>query len=100
MVVSHETYLGFRWVYFRMCSVVFWAALIANFLPDSRYLTKSPRARNAYEFIVDYVALFALNFRANLPSLEREFMGFKRRVRHAYRNWRQRKVDKSVPEDK
>jgi hypothetical protein len=37
---------------------------------------------------------FALNWRERLPSLNRQFPGFRRMLRHAYNNWRQDRVDK------
>jgi hypothetical protein len=88
--------LGVRWVFFHVCFVIATSSLLANFLPDIRYFRNHPRFQLVYSFFVDYVALFALNFRTNLPSLDQEFMGFRRRLRHAYRNWRQRTADRAA----
>ena len=86
-------YLNLRHDLWRVCAFVAFNALLANFLPDSRLLRKHHRARYLYEVFVDLVAGFGLNWRTSLPSLDQEFMGFKRIFRHAYRNWRQDRID-------
>ena len=45
-------------------------AFAANFLPSSKRLEQWPRLQKAYEFAVDMVSLFSLNWRKRLPSLE------------------------------
>ncbi len=87
--------MGFRYVFFHACAVVAGASLLANLLPRESLLEKRPKLRKFYGFLVDYVAFFALNLRADLPSLDQEFLGFRRHIRHAYRNWRQDRLDKA-----
>ena len=76
-----------------ICVFVAANALLCNFLPPSALLQNHPRARYCYEMLVDLMAGFALNWRERLPSLDREFPGFRRMLRHAYRNWLQTKLD-------
>lgn len=82
--------------FFHICAFISANALIANFLPDSNKLRNYPRIRYAYEVLVDVVAGFSLNWRTCLPSLDAEFIGFKRTARHIYRNWQQTRQDKKL----
>ena len=84
---------GLRWVFFHMCAWVFWSSVIANLLPPVKNFSRHPRWCWWYEFVIDLVAFFALNIRADLPSIEVEAMGFRRKIRHGYRNWQQRRID-------
>lgn len=71
----------------RVCLFIVANALLCNFLPPSVLLKRHPRLRYGYEVLVDLMAGFALNWRERLPSLDREFPGFRRMLRHGYRNW-------------
>jgi hypothetical protein len=46
-----------------------------------------------YLFVIDFIACCALRIRVDQPSLDKEFMGFKRKLRHAWRNWQQERKD-------
>jgi hypothetical protein len=85
MTLMHDL----RHDFFRICAFVAINALLCNFLPPSLLLRCYPKTRYCYEVLVDLMAGFALNWRERLPSLDREFPGFRRMLRHAYRNWRQ-----------
>lgn len=85
----------------KLCVVVAIASLLANFLPPMRWLRlKLRRNRNVdlycyfYSWIIDIIATIALNFRVQLPALDREMMGFRRIVRHRIRNLRQNRIDR------
>lgn len=86
--------LGLRWVYFHACELIAFCSLLANLLPHEKRFARFPRVHWWYVFLVDYIALFALNIRANLPCIELELFGFRRKIRHGYRNWRQRRMDR------
>ena len=45
-------------------------AALANCMPSSQRFCRHPRIKLAYEFVVDVIAFFALNWRKRLPSLE------------------------------
>lgn len=77
----------------RVCMFVSANALLCNFAPPAELLAERPRLRYAYEMLLDIMAGFALNWRERLPSLDREFPGFRRMMKHAYRNWRQDRSD-------
>jgi hypothetical protein len=76
-----------------VCAFIAGNALLCNFLPPSLLLRNYPRLRYAYEMLIDLMAAFALNWRERLPSLDREFPGYRRMLRHAYRNWKQTQFD-------
>lgn len=94
--VQRIIYLELRHGLFRLCVFVSCNALLANFLPSAEKLWRYPRAQRAYGVFVDLVAGFGLNWRAELPSLDREFFGFRRKVRHGLRNWKQNRIDRRV----
>jgi len=79
---------------FRVTAFIAGCAFIKNFLPSSRMFSSIPRLCWWYELFVDVVSLFALSWRAQSPSLEMEFLGFKRTTRHAIRNWKQGRLDR------
>lgn len=79
----------------RVCVFIAANSLLCNFMPPSELLSEQPKVRYCYEVLIDLIAGFGLNWREQLPSLNREFPGFRRMMRHAYRNWLQRKLDKS-----
>jgi hypothetical protein len=89
--------VALRHDFFRVCVFIAANALLCNFLPPSELLRSRPKSRYCYEILVDLMAGFALNWRERLPSLDREFPGFRRMMRHAYRNWRQNRVDACPP---
>ena len=64
-----------------MCMWVACASFVANFLPNKKRLDAWPRSQHVYVWFIDFVAFVALNFRVCLPSLQQEFMGFRRRWR-------------------
>ena len=80
----------------RVCIFIAANALLCNFLPPSLLLRNYPKTRYCYEVLIDLMAGFALNWRERLPSLDRQFPGFRRMLRHAYRNWRQTKVEEDA----
>ncbi len=87
MIHHGPVYLGFRHV---VRSVAVWVAfnsLLANFLPNEKRFLQWPRVCRCYVWLVDFVAFNALNFRACLPSLQQEFMGFRRSVRRKVHGW-------------
>ncbi len=96
-------YLDLRLDFYRVCEFVAINSLLANFLPshgwvDRVCISHAPeKMRHSLNFtyclLVDIIAGFGLNWRTHLPSLDQEFIGFKRTVRHKYRNWRQAKTD-------
>ena len=61
--------------------IVMCASVLANCLPRESRLRRWPVLREMYSVLVDFVALLAFNWRVELPSLEREFFGFRRRSR-------------------
>ena len=80
--------------FYRVCAFIVANAFISNFWPPAELLSNHPRLQYWYETIIDLNAGFALNWRERLPSLNRQFPGFRRMLRHAYSNWRQDRVDK------
>lgn len=88
-----EIIFGIMSIFYHLCVVISCASLVANFLPNARFLNHYPKIQAFYLLLVDWIALLALNFRADLPSLDKEILGFKRKFRHAYRNWKQNKKD-------
>lgn len=77
------------------------ASLLANFLPDADRFQRWPRVHGCYVIFVDLIALVALNLRADLPSLDEEFMGFKRRGAAWVRNKRElRRMRRELQERK
>lgn len=72
---------GFVWVMYRMSILVAVSSLVANLLPNAERLNKYPRLKQCYLFLIDYIAFFALNWRAQLPSLEQEMLGFRKHVK-------------------
>ena len=70
--------MGFRYLVRSYCVVVACASLLANFLPPAKWLKRWPRTCHVYTFLVDVVAFVALNLRLCLPSLQQEFLGFRR----------------------
>ncbi len=59
------------------CCWVAAASLLANFLPRQSAFDRWPRVKITYGYLIDVVAFMALNFRACLPSLQQEFLGFR-----------------------
>lgn len=94
--MERTTYLVLRHDFFRICSFIAINAFLCNFLPDSAKLARWPRIRFAYEVLVDLMAGFALNWRVRIPSLDQEFIGFRRTASHAYRNWQQSRMDRDT----
>ena len=68
--MNHFLYVDLRHDLFRLCAFVASNALLANFLPNERRLRHWPRVCQAYTFLIDVVAFFALNWRKRLPSLD------------------------------
>lgn len=91
-VAQHLLLEDLKWV----CVFIAANALLSNFMPPTVLLRRYPRLHWAYCLLVDLVATFGLNLRTSLPSLDMEFMGFRRAFRHAYRNWQQTKSDKAT----
>jgi hypothetical protein len=92
--MSHsQTYLYLRSDLRTLCLWIAGSAVLANFLPPAALFRRHRRFCALYVHFVDVVALVGANWRARLPSLEREFWGFRRRVRHGIRNWRQDRTD-------
>lgn len=90
-MVHSALYLDYRHDLFRVCVFIAVNALLANFLPRAARFRKHRTFQCFYIVVIDLVAAFGLNWRAELPSLNQEFMGFKRRVGYGYRNWRGRR---------
>jgi hypothetical protein len=88
-----EISFGIMSIFYHLCVVISCASLVANFLPNARFLNHYPKLQALYLLLIDWIALLALNFRADLPSLDKEILGFKSRFRHAYRNWKQTRKD-------
>lgn len=80
--------------FYRVCAVIAVCSIAANFLPAASKLDAIPKLKSLYCVFVDLVAGFGGNWRADLPSLAMEFMGFRRKVRHGIRNWKQSRLDK------
>lgn len=88
-MILPRTYLDLRYDLWRVCAFIAANSLLCNFLPPSLLLRNYPRIRYCYEMLIDLMAGFALNWRVSLPSLDREFPGYRRMLKHAYRNWQQ-----------
>jgi hypothetical protein len=73
--------LDLRHDFFRICAFIVLCAFVSNFLPDERRVAGYPKTRYVYRAFVDIIAGFGLNWRASLPSLDLEFMGFRVRRR-------------------
>ncbi len=95
-VVRHLEYLDLRHDFFRVCAFIAANSILANLLPRSSRLGRHRKVHNFYCLVIDLVAFFACNWRVNLPSLDQEFMGFRRTARHAYRNWQQSRLDRNA----
>jgi hypothetical protein len=62
-------------------------SILANFLPQTALLKdRNKRLYLAYCWLVDFIATCAGNWRTQLPSLDQEFMGMRRPMRHYVRN--------------
>ncbi len=70
-----------------VCMWIAGASLLANFMPHDARLRSWPKLRQGYVFLIDVVAIIALNFRVCLPSLQQEFMGFRKRVKRRVHRW-------------
>jgi hypothetical protein len=70
--------MGYRWVWFHFCELVTLCAIGINFMPRESRFDGRPLLLATYRFVVHYIAFFACNWRARLPSLDLEFMGFKK----------------------
>ena len=80
---AHASYLFFlRHDLRSTCVFIAFCALIANFLPKKKHLDGYPRLQFCYCIFIDIVAGFGLNWRYRLPSLDLQFLGFKRPERH------------------
>jgi hypothetical protein len=86
--------------FFHVCVFIAANAFLCNWMPPSILLKEHPRTRYAYEILVDLVAGFGLNWRERLPSLDREFPGFRKMLRHGYRNWLQVRMDEHALQDR
>jgi hypothetical protein len=89
--VHQAEYVFIRHVLFRVCVVVAICAAQANILPRNRL---TGWRFEAYEAYIALVAAMSLNWRAELPSLNGEFFGFRRRLRHFRRGRAQAKLDR------
>lgn len=76
------------WHDFRdVCVFISVNSVIANFLPKTSTLKNGPHwLYLSYCYLVDLIAAFAMNWRTQLPSLDAEFLGFRRMTRHYVRN--------------
>lgn len=81
-----------------LCVVITCAAAINNLLPRSGWVAKFISRKHIwiYNMIVDVVAIAGLNWRIRVPSWDREFLGFRKRMRHTYRNFTQDVVDRKT----
>jgi hypothetical protein len=79
--------------FFRVCVFIVGNAFVSNFWPPSELLSSRPRLQYFYEMLIDLNSGFALHWRERLPSLNREFPGFRRMLRHAYNNRLQTRLD-------
>ncbi len=92
--MNPDLYADLRHDLFRVCAFIAANSLLCNFLPKSTCLKRFPKLRYGYEILIDLIAGFALNWRIQLPSLDQEFIGFRRAAKHAIRNWKQNHMDK------
>ena len=74
-----------------VCEFIATAAIAANFLPRAAKFQRWPKLYSTYTWLVDVVALFACNWRANLPSLDEEFLGFQAKCTDWLKRRRRRK---------
>lgn len=95
-----SVFTGLRQDLDRVCEFIATCAWLCNWLPPSILLKNHPKKRYCYEVFVDLVAGFGLNWRERLPSLDREFPGFRRMLRHGYRNWLQVRMDEDATQDR
>lgn len=88
-----------------VCVFVFFCSALNNFMPRITWVDRItarliPQAvgpvHDFYVWLVDMVAFCSLNFRAQIPSLDFQWFGFARQVKHSYRNWRQNRVDRGI----
>ena len=87
MIHRGPEYMGFRHVIRTVCVWIAANSALANLLPNENRFASSPKLRTCYAFLVDFVAINALNLRACLPSLQQEFLGFKRSVKRRVHDW-------------
>ena len=73
--LHHAEWLDFRHLLFRFCVFISMNALLANLLPRAKHLARWPLLQCWYEVLIALIAIFSLNWRACLPSLDIEFMG-------------------------
>ena len=77
--IQHAEWLDFRYLIFRFSVFIAINAMLANLLPNAKCFAKRPSVQCWYEVLVCLIAIFSLNWRACLPSLDAEFLGFKAR---------------------
>jgi len=94
--MNHETWIYLQHDFRRVCVLIALNAALANVLPRHELLRRHPLLHAVYRLFVDCVAAFGLNIRVSLPSLDVEFLGCRRQIRHGYRNWRQDRIDRKV----
>jgi hypothetical protein len=75
--LHHLEWIYIRAVLFRLASIIAVCSGIANILPNERILAKRPLAQSVYEVAIFIIATLSLNWRARLPSLHAEFLGFR-----------------------
>ena len=68
-------YLDLRHDFFRMCAFCWVCAIGKNFLPRNKF--KNRFLYDTYRIIIDLFAGFGGGWRADSPSLQQEWMGFK-----------------------
>jgi hypothetical protein len=82
MLIAHGAmYLDLRGDLFRLSVLIAGCALVKNFLPQTEKYQNRPRVHSTYCFIVALISFCGLSWRCRQPSLDLEFMGFKRRRR-------------------
>lgn len=77
--MRHAVWLDLRHDLFRICVLIAFCAYSKNFLPRNRF--KNARLRQAYQILIDLLAGFGGGWRADSPSLQQEWMGFKAKRR-------------------
>ncbi len=92
--MSPFLYFNLRYDFLWVCVFIVVNAVIGNLWPNSEHLKNWPKLRYFYEMLIDVNSAFALRWRAQMPSLDKEFLGFRREIKHAYRNWQQGRQDK------
>jgi hypothetical protein len=75
--IHHAEWLLYRHLIFRLAAVIASCSIVANLLPNAKKLDNYPDLQCCYEIVVILVAAIALNWRAHLPGLEAQFLGFK-----------------------